>query len=203
MVLLFNNCKERFLVMIKHNVYKLKNKLDFISANFLIYILKCIVGTSICYLFHYYFSDFRFYWSIVSVVLVISPDDIECKKLPVDRIKANIIGSMTGLVLFFIPLTNLPVLCIGIALTIFICNMIKLGSATRSALAALVIVFIQESTDVSFISAFQRMISVIVGCLTALFIHYAFDYILSFFKKSKINHSLNSENEKQSLDNTQ
>lgn len=177
----------------KIKIHKFINKLDFNSPNLFIYILKCILGASICYLFHYFFPDFRFYWSIVSVVLVISPDDIECKTLPISRIKANIIGSLIGLILFLVHIPNLPIMCIGIVLTIIICNIIKLGSATRSALAALVIVLIQESTDVSFISALQRMVSVVVGCLTALLINYAFELILNAVKYFKTTYLVNSE----------
>lgn len=179
--------------MQKIKLHKFKNKLNFISPNFLIYILKCILGASICYLFHYLLPEFRFYWSIVSVVLVISPDDIECKTLPISRIKANIIGSLIGLILFLIHLPNLPIMCIGIVLTIVICNIIKLESATRSALAALVIVLIQESSDASFISALQRMISVVVGCLTALLVNYAFELIINKIKHFKTTYLINSE----------
>lgn len=179
--------------MNKFKLNRLKEKLDFISVNFFIYIFKCVLGASICYLFHYLFPEFRFYWSIVSVVLVISPDDIECKELPISRIKANIIGSLVGLILFLIHLPNLVFMCVGILLTIFICNMIKLGAATRSALAALVIVLIQESTDVSFISAFQRMLSVVIGCFTALIINYGVEFIINAHNRFKNTYLFNSE----------
>lgn len=155
-----------------------------LTIEFGIYMAKCLVGLSLCYFFYWLFPEYRLHWSIVSVLLVISPDDLDCKTLPISRMKANIVGSLVGLILFIIHTPNLLIMSIGVILTIVICYMIKLGAATRSALAALIIVLVQQLSDNSLISAFQRMGSVILGCVIALFVTYIFEHIAKVIKKS-------------------
>ncbi|MDU6359085.1 MAG: FUSC family protein [Clostridiales bacterium] len=152
------------------------SKPSWLTIEFIIYVLKCLLGLVLCYFFYWLFPEYRFYWSIVSVLLVISPDDLDCKKLPIDRMKANITGSLVGLLLFIIHPPNLLMMSIGVVTTILICYRIQLGTATRSALAALIIVLVQQLNDHSLISAFERMVSVVLGCLVALFITYLFEY---------------------------
>lgn len=160
-------------------------KPDWMDRTCFIYILKCLVGLSLCYFFYWLFPDYRLYWSIVSVLLVISPNDLDCKKLPFARMKANIIGSLVGLVLFIIHPSNLLIMSIGVILTIIICYIFNLGTATRSALAALIIVLVQELNDNSLLSAFERMISVILGCLIALLVTFIFEKIISIIPKKE------------------
>lgn len=157
-------------------------KPSWLTLEFMIYVLKCLLGLALCYFFYWLFPQYRFYWSIVSVLLVISPDDLDCKKLPIARMKANIAGSLVGLILFIIHPPNLLMMSIGVVTTILICYMIQLGTATRSALAALIIVLVQQLNDHSLISAFERMVSVVLGCLVALFITYLFEYAHKWLK---------------------
>ena len=72
---------------------------------------------------------------------------------------------------------------IGTVVTIIICYIFTLGNATRSALAALIIVLVQQQTDNSLVSAFQRMICVIVGCVVALLVTYLFERTSHFKSK--------------------
>lgn len=157
-------------------------KHSWLTLEFMIYVLKCLLGLALCYFFYWLFPQYRFYWSIVSVLLVISPDDLDCKKLPIARMKANIAGSLVGLILFIIHPPNLLMMSIGVVTTILICYIIQLGTATRSALAALIIVLVQQLNDHSLISAFERMVSVVLGCLVALFITYLFEYAHKWLK---------------------
>lgn len=158
-------------------------KPSWLTLAFMIYIAKCLLGLALCYFFYWLFPEYRFYWSIVSVLLVLSPDDLDCKKLPISRMTANVAGSLVGLILFIIHPPNLLMMSIGVILTILICYMINLGTATRSALAALIIVLVQELSDQSLISAFERMGSVILGCSVALFVTYLFEYLIKLLKK--------------------
>ncbi len=123
---------------------------------------------AICYAFDAFFPGKRLYWGIISVLLVISPDDRENLKLPVARIKANVIGSIIGLGCFLLPVHTLLAMALGVVLVILVCTFFRLGAATRSALAALVIVLVQEVSDRGTVSAVQRMVSVILGCVVAL-----------------------------------
>lgn len=160
-------------------------RFDFINEQFGIYLVKCLIGVSVCYLFYKLFPEHRLYWSMVSVLLVISEDDMECMRLPISRIKANFIGSFVGLILFLIHPLNLMTTLAGVILTIFICYIFRLGAATRTALAALIIVMVQEATDATGFTAFERVGSVFIGCMVALLITFIFQKVYSYRHNKK------------------
>jgi len=166
----------------KNILAKIKTRLSFTSLEFQ-YILKCLIGVSICYVPYVYFPQHEFYWSIISVLLVLAPDHSDSNRLAMDRMKANIIGSIVGLLsfLFLVHIPVLVVLCIAVVVNILTCYMFGLENTTRSALAALVIVLIQEKEHSNWLAGFERMGCVIVGCVLAIIITYAF----SRFEKIK------------------
>ena len=61
------------------------------------YILKCLIGSSVCYALYRLFPEHQFQWSIISLLLVIAPEEKDSFKLSLDRMKANIIGAVIGL----------------------------------------------------------------------------------------------------------
>lgn len=142
------------------------------------YILKCLIGVSLCYVPYAYFPQHEFYWSIISVLLVLAPDHSDSNRLAMDRMKANIIGSVVGLSAFLVldHVPTLAVLCSAVIVNILVCYMLGLESTTRSALAALVIVLIQEKEQSNWITGFERMGCVIVGCVVAIVITYIFSF---------------------------
>ncbi len=108
---------------------------------FLLYLVKCLLGTVICYGFYVLVPQYHLYWSLVSVLMVLAPDHL-------DSIKAA--------------------LCIGVPVTILVCYLLGFGNAARSALAAIIIVFIQENESGNWQIAMERMGAVVLGCLVAL-----------------------------------
>lgn len=140
------------------------------------YILKCLIGVLICYVPYTLFPQHEFYWSIISVLLVLAPDHSDSNRLAMDRMKANIIGSLVGLssFLFLNHAPALAVLCGAVIINIIICYALGLESTTRSALAALVIVLIQEKEKSDWLTGFERMGCVVTGCLVAILITYIF-----------------------------
>ncbi len=116
---------------------------------------------------------------MISVVLVIAPDGKDSNRLAFDRIKANILGSSVGLSLFLIRIPNLFLICLGVILTIAIAIFLKLNSALRPALAALIIVMIhEEGQNSTWHIAVERMVCVIIGCIIGLLITLAFNAFL-------------------------
>jgi uncharacterized membrane protein YgaE (UPF0421/DUF939 family) len=120
---------------------------EYNNGQIFIYIVECITGLCICYALFKYFPQHEFYWSMVSVVLVIAPDGKNSNLLAFDRMKANVLGSSIGLSLFLIHQPNLFLICIGVMLAIIIGTFLKLNSAMRSTLSALVIVMIHEAQE--------------------------------------------------------
>ncbi|WP_332447265.1 FUSC family protein [Sphaerochaeta sp.] len=135
---------------------------------FVLYIVKCLIGTSICYGFYRAFPQYHLSWSVVSLLLVLAPDWDNSLALPIARIKANVTGALIGLACFTLPLPQLAGLCLGVVLTITVCSLFHYASSTRSALAALVIVLLQEFDTPMWFYALQRIFAVILGCLVAL-----------------------------------
>jgi len=157
---------------------------EFYKPHIAVYILECILGLCICYTLYKCFPQHQFYWSMISVVLVIAPDSKDCNRLVSDRIKANILGSSVGLSLFLIHIPNLFLICIGVMLTIAIGMLLKLNSALRSALSALVIVMIhEEGQNSTWLIAVERMVCVVIGCIVGLLITITFNSLRSLKKQ--------------------
>jgi uncharacterized membrane protein YgaE (UPF0421/DUF939 family) len=148
-----------------------------------IYIVECIIGICICYTMYTFFPQHQFFWSMVSVVLVIAPDGKNSNQLAFDRMKANILGSSIGLLLFLIHPPNLFLICIGVILTIVIGTFLKHNTAMRSSLSSLVIVMIhEEQQNSTWHIALERMGCVIFGCIVGLLITITFNFLGSVMK---------------------
>ena len=132
------------------------------------YIIKCMIGAVICYWLYEAFPQYPFFWALISVVLVVSPEND--KKLAYLRIEGNFLGSAIGLLLFFFPLPTIIILCLGISLTIIIGFILKLHASVRTAVAANVIVLFQEKEAHNWKVALTRVGSVLVGCVVGFLI---------------------------------
>lgn len=151
-----------------------------VSVSDIIYLIKTVIGAAICYLFSTFLPQYPIYWSLISVVIVFSPDNNN--KLAYDRIKSNLLGATIGLLLFFIQLSNIVLISFGVALTILAGITLKLGNALRSALAAMLIVLIEENETNDWRIAIERVICVGIGCLVALIITYVFSKLQTLLK---------------------
>ncbi len=152
---------------------------------FLLYITKCLIGTIVCYGFYKAFPQYYLSWSIVSLLLVLAPDWDNSISLPIARIKANITGALIGLFCFTLPLNQLVQLCIGVVLTIAVCTILRIPTSTRSALAALVIVLLQEMGKPMWSYALQRIAAVLLGCLVGLALTLSFQYVERLLGKER------------------
>lgn len=139
------------------------------------YVLKCLSGISICYILYIGFPKYPFFWAIVSVVLAISPD--KSNRQAYDRMKANLLGCTVGMGLYFLHLPSLLTLCLGVCLVILAGNALKIPTALRSALAALVIVTIRERAGGQWFLPIERVICVVIGCLVALLLSLLFNLL--------------------------
>jgi uncharacterized membrane protein YgaE (UPF0421/DUF939 family) len=139
------------------------------------YIVKCLAGVSVGYLLLKAFpqQSGQLSWLLISILLSITHDNNS--KAAYDRMRGNIVGSMVGLLVFFLHNPpNLPTVCVGVVATITICFNLDLIAVCRTALVAFIIVMIFEETHSSWTGAIYRMASVILGCLIGLVINYTF-----------------------------
>ncbi len=140
----------------------------------LIYIAKCVTGTSLIFLLSYLLNYPSISWCLISLLLVLSPDNKEAMRLAMNRIKANLVGvSVAGICLLFSS-KNVFLMCGALTGTIILCYLFNLITPMRSALAATVIILLHEGTKHVWVAPLERVLQVLTGCLLALIITYAF-----------------------------
>lgn len=136
-------------------------------AEYLLYIAKCVAGAAVSQGLYAAFPRHPLYWATISVLLVLDADERESMRLAVDRMKANVAGAAVG-VAFILLLGSVgtTALLLAVVATIGLCHAIRLGKATRSALAALVIVTV--SGPVTWRTGLERMACVVIGCVIGM-----------------------------------
>lgn len=152
------------------------------NADILLYILKCLIGTAVGFYLYMAWPAVGS-WSLISIVLVLSPERKHAKQLAIDRIKANLIGASVGLILFYIRPMNLLMMSLGVALAIIICELLSLQAVTRSAAVAVLIILLHERGKYFWDVALERAGGVVSGCLIAMLITFVFDAFVNRAKR--------------------
>ncbi|WP_447641351.1 MULTISPECIES: FUSC family protein [Chitinophagaceae] len=160
---------------------------------FMEYIIKCIIGVAGTFLLFLIFPAFhdQLYWVIISVMLSITHDNDS--KAAVDRMKGNLMGSIVGLIGYFLemlihrtpvfstftePASSIILIIIGVVITITLCAFLGFMSVARTALVAFFIVMIYEDNHHSYYGAIMRLISTVTGCLLGLVINKTFSWFI-------------------------
>lgn len=156
----------------------MKSLKEIMGSNTLVfyeYVAKCLVGVSVGYLLMSAFprESGQFYWVLLSVLLSITHDNNS--KVAVDRMRGNVVGSVVGLLVFFLHKPpNLLTICIGVVMVITLCFGLNLIGVCRTALVGFIIVMMYEADHSSWTGAIFRVISVVGGCMLGLLINYTF-----------------------------
>lgn len=160
-----------------------------IKSPFITYIIRCVSGFLIGYSLREIFPEHELFWTLLSIILVISPDEKDAKKLTIERSKSNLIGSISGLLVFFIPLEDVYKIILGILVAIIICRIANLMNVARSAIVALLIILIEHKTD-SYWAPAQRFAFVTAGCFIGLSVtlitSFLFNYLIKKFPNTEI-----------------
>lgn len=145
------------------------------NFDFSIYIMKSLFGVVIGLIICHFYPVFGS-WCLLSIVLVITPERNDSTLAAVNRIKANVVGAAVGLLLCYFSPLSIFMICLGIALSMVICEMLKLQSATRSASVAILIITTHQPGPHFWDIALERSASVIVGCLIGVAVTFIFHY---------------------------
>ncbi|MEO8760718.1 MAG: FUSC family protein [Bacteroidia bacterium] len=154
-----------------------------ITSNVCIYTVKCLIGFSVGYFLIREIPNHEMNWTLLSILLVLSPDDVDAKRLAIERMKANLIGSAVGLLCYVIYKPNLYIILVGVVITIATCYFFKLMNVTRTALATLIIVFIYEQKSATWHSAIERLLCVAGGCLIGVAITLLTAIVVNYLRK--------------------
>lgn len=155
-----------------------------------IYTAKCVTGIILCFFVTNLFQSWVDYtWCLISVVLVLSPEGKDALELALTRIKANLVGAATGILILVIQIPSPWNIATGAIISLFVCDQLKLNTGARSTLAAMIIILLyQEGGTHVWDSSLSRIIAVVLGCLLGLIITYIFHSLI------KVNEpALNSE----------
>lgn len=153
-----------------------------IGSDLVIYVFRCLIGFLIGYQLYLQFPKYEAYWTLLSIILVISPEAKDAKRLSVERFKSNLIGSIVGLVCFYIYEPNVYLMLLGIVLTAVVCYLFQLMNVARTAIVAFIIVTIHEQTQLSSLAAIYRFISVTIGCLIGLSVTVLTSYLINYLR---------------------
>lgn len=167
-----------------------------------IYAAKCVAGIFLCFPIYLFLNPWVDYtWSLISVVLVLSPEGKDALDLVLTRIKANFVGAGTGLLILLLQLPSPWNLAAGAAISLFLCDRLKLNAGARSTLAAMIIILLhQEGTMAGshlWDSALSRIVAVVSGCMLGLFITYVFHSIFNIHTPVAISEAPKKEKERE------
>ena len=141
--------------------------------NLLVYSGKCITGILLAYVVSIFLGRWIDYpWCLISVVLVLSPEGTDALELAITRIKGNSVGAATGILILFLQVPVPWNIAAGAAISLFVCDALKLNTGARSTLAAMIIILLHHEGTHLWDAALSRILAVIVGCLLALGITY-------------------------------
>ncbi|MBL7840025.1 MAG: FUSC family protein [Cyclobacteriaceae bacterium] len=160
-------------------------KLSARNKTLAIYAAKCVAGVLLCFPIYMFLNAWVDYtWSLISVILVLSPEGKDALDLALTRIKANFIGAGTGVLILLLHLPSPWNLAAGAIISLFICDRLNLNAGARSTLAAMIIILLHQegSTGGAHLwdSALSRIVAVVSGCLLGLLITYVFHSIFKF-----------------------
>jgi uncharacterized membrane protein YgaE (UPF0421/DUF939 family) len=154
-----------------------------INSNVLVYTVKCTIGFLVGFSLYTVIPQYEVHWTILSIILVLSPEEKEARRLALERMKANLIGSVIAVVLFLVHQPNLFLIIVGAVAVIITCQLFNLLNVARTALATLIIVMVYEQERTSWVGAAERLICVVGGCLLGLVITLIIEGFLDFARR--------------------
>ncbi|SFC83884.1 Fusaric acid resistance protein-like [Flexibacter flexilis DSM 6793] len=144
---------------------------------YLVYLMRCLLGFLIGYGLMLSFPQYDFFWTMISIVMVISPDETDARRMTIERVKSNFIGSLSCLIVYFLPVLTVYKVLIAIVLTVLICKHFKMMEVARSAIVAVLIILVETHPHIG-LSPVNRFLAVALGCIIGLLI----TLITSYFK---------------------
>lgn len=138
-----------------------------------IYAGKVMVGVLLCYVLSLSVSRIDYIWSLISLILVMSPEGKDALELSVIRIKGNVLGCLVGVLFLFAGFENPVNIIAGGVVALFICSRLKLMAGARSTLVALIITLLHTEIADHWIAALTRVAAVVAGCAIALGVTYS------------------------------
>ena len=153
-----------------------------ISSALLIYIIRCLIGFVLGYLLYLRFKQFEVFWALLSIILVISPEEKDSKRLSIERFKSNFVGSVVAMACVWLLPKSVYSIMVGIVVTIILCWGFKILNMARVAIVALLIIMIEpHHTQITY-TPIYRALSTGLGCVIGLTIVILTSGIIQFLR---------------------
>lgn len=143
---------------------------NLISSPLIVYTIRCLLGFSIGYSLFLKYPEYELFWTLISIILVISPEEKDSRRLSIERFKSNLIGSSVALFCIHFIGSSLYAIIVGIITTIIVCRAFKVMNMARVALVTQLIIMIQPHHASIGEAPIYRFLSVGTGCLIGLLI---------------------------------
>ncbi len=141
-----------------------------LSSALPIYIFRCLLGFLIGFLLYNRFKELELFWALLSIILVISPEEKDSKRLSIERFKSNFIGSSVAMICVWLLPQSVYSIVFGIVLTIITCRLFNIMNMARVAIVALLIIMIEpHHTQIAY-TPIYRALSTGLGCIIGLLI---------------------------------
>lgn len=154
-----------------------------ITSPLLIYIIRCLIGFMIGYLLYLQYRQFEVFWALLSIILVISPEEKDSKRLSIERFKSNFVGSMVAMGCVWLLPKEVYSIVIGIVITIILCRALNILNMARVAIVALLIIMIEPHHTALTFTPIYRALAVGLGCFIGLAIVIVTSGIIHFMKE--------------------
>ena len=139
---------------------------DKFNRYFFLYLFRVLIGFAVGFSLMEAYPAHGLFWTLLSIILVISPEEKDTPRLTIERVISNLIGAASGLAVMFIDIQYIAKVISGIVLAVVICKLFNLMNVVRSSVVALLIILLEHSD--SLLSPFERFLSVAFGCLIGL-----------------------------------
>ena len=156
-------------------------KISLRNKNLLVYSAKCSSGILLCSLLSRFLGHWIDYpWSLVSLVMVLSPGGHDALDLARTRIKANLVGAAVGIVVLALLIPAPWSLAMAAPLALYVCDRLGLNAGARATLAAVIIILLHPEGTHPWDAALNRALAAVVGGLLGWGLTYVFHAAVHF-----------------------
>lgn len=148
-----------------------------------VYLIRCLIGFLVGYYLMLKFPKYELFWLLLSIILVISPESKDSRRLTIERVKSNFIGSIVGTAIYVIQGKSVLLLCVGIVITAIICYLFQVMNMARVAIVSFLIVMLQSHVSDEVLTPLIRFSTVFLGCLIGLSITVVSSHFIRKIKK--------------------
>ena len=142
-----------------------------------VYATQAVICTLLVTLIYGRFQLGSATWAVVSAVLVLQPDLKRSYGASATRFVANLIGALTGALVDKLHGHGPVDVMAALMLVVTFCELLRLDQGLRSACASTVIVMMSVTGAVVAHATEQRVLSVVIGCSTALIVRILFEQV--------------------------